>query len=97
VVLVEVLQGYSNRGRHYETRFDKILSAKEKTSPPRKPRQCRARSSAKLIHRVTTKRIAEMTDRYQQGWSSRRLAETYTLSKTSVVQLLRETGVPIRN
>ncbi|QHK19834.1 hypothetical protein GU243_08905 [Pseudarthrobacter psychrotolerans] len=37
-----------------------------------------------------------MTDRYQQGWSSRRLAEVYGVSKTSIVILLREADIPIR-
>jgi DNA-directed RNA polymerase specialized sigma24 family protein len=93
---VEVLQAYSSRGRHYESCLDKILVAKEKTHPSRQMHQLKAKSSAKLIHRLTSKQIAEMTARYRQGWSSRRLAKVYGVSKTSVVILLRDAGIPIR-
>ena len=93
---MELLQAYSNRGRHYEGRFDKVLAVKHNERPPRKPHRHREKSSAKLVHRLAADQVTEMTGRYRQGWSSRRLAATYAISKTSVVQLLREVGVPIR-
>jgi uncharacterized protein (DUF433 family) len=95
-ILVEVLQAYSSRVRHYETRFDKILEATNKLTTARKPRKPKAKSSAKIVHRLTAVDQTDITARYQQGWSSRRLAEVYGVSKTSIVVLLREAGVPIR-
>lgn len=94
--MVEVLQAYSRRGRHYETRFDKILETTKKSVTARKPRKHAAKSSAKIVHRLTSADQADIAARYQQGCSSRQLAETYAISKTSVVILLREAGVPIR-
>jgi predicted DNA-binding protein YlxM (UPF0122 family) len=68
-----------------------------KTAPKTPKRRKRsAKSSAKLIHRISSHQIAAMTVHYKQGWSSQKLATTYDISKTSVVQLLREAGVPIR-
>lgn len=93
---MEVLQAYSSRGRHYESRFDTILKTAVKPTASRKSREHAAKSSAKVVHRLTATDQADITVRYQQGWSSRRLAETYGLSKTSVVALLREKGIPIR-
>jgi len=95
--MVEVLQVYSSRGRHYETRFNKILETTNKSAAARKPRKLKAKSSAKIVHRLTATEQSDIVARYEQGWSSRRLAETYGASKTSIVILLREAGVPIRN
>ncbi|QHK19831.1 hypothetical protein GU243_08890 [Pseudarthrobacter psychrotolerans] len=93
---MEVLQAYSSRGRHYATRFDKLLEATNKSTTVRKPRKPQAKSSAKIVHRLTAIDQADIAARYQQGWSSRQLAEVYSVSKTSIVALLREAGVPIR-
>ncbi|WP_155848573.1 hypothetical protein [Arthrobacter sp. 35W] len=93
---MEVLQAYSSRGRHYETRFDKILETTTNLARPGKPRKPKPKSSAKIVHRLTAADQADITARYQQGWSSRQLAETYSISKTSIVILLREAGIPIR-
>lgn len=94
--LVEVLQGYASRGRHYETRFDKILETTKKLATVRKARKYTAKSSAKIVHRLTAADQADIAARYQQGWSSRQLAEFYGVSKTSIVILLREADVAIR-
>jgi hypothetical protein len=91
---VEVLQAYSSKGRHYESRLDKILVAKEKTHPPQKPRRCKAKSSAKLIHRLTSDQVNDMTDRYQQGWSSRRPAKVYGVSKTASIFCFEKQASP---
>lgn len=96
MVLVEVLQAYSSRGRHYETRFDKVLEATNNSASVRKPRKPKGKSSAKIVHRLTAIDQADIAARYQQGWSSRRLAEAYGISKTSIVILLREADIPIR-
>lgn len=96
-ILVEVLQAYSSRGRHYETRFDKILETTNRPATARKPRRPKAKSSAKIVHRLTAIEQVDIAARYQQGWSSRRLAQVYGVSKTSIVILLREAGIPIRN
>ncbi|WP_196810959.1 hypothetical protein [Arthrobacter sp. 35W] len=93
---MEVLQAYSSRGRHYESRLDKILAATIKSVAVRKPRQPRAKSSAKIVHRLTVDDQVNIAARYQQGCSSRQLAEAYKVSKTSIVILLRESGIPIR-
>lgn len=88
---------YSSKGRHYETRFDKILETTNRSAAARKPQKPKAKSSAKIVHRLTAVDQADITARYQQGWSSRRLAEVYGVSKTNIVILLREAGTPIRN
>lgn len=93
---MEVLQAYSNRGRHYETRFDKILKATIDTVVSKKSRKLATKSSVKIAYRLTAADQADITARYQQGWSSRRLAETYGVSKASIVNLLREADIPIR-
>lgn len=93
---MEVLRGYASRGRHYETRFDKILETTKKSVTARKVRKPRVKSSAKIVHRLTATDQVDIAARYQQGWSSRRMAEAYKVSKTSIVILLREAGVPIR-
>lgn len=93
---MEVLHSYSNKARHYLYHLDQIVEAAQSLPKARKPRKRAAKSSAKLVHRLSTHQVTTMTDRYKQGWSSQRIAETYNISKTSVVQLLREAGVPIR-
>lgn len=87
---------YASRGRHYETRFDKILETGNTSATARRPRKPTAKSSAKVVHRLTARDRADIAARYDQGWSSRRLADTYGISKTSIVILLREADVPIR-
>jgi|GEM_PF-1177369 len=96
VHLVEVLQAYSSRGRHYEISFDKILETTNKSEAVRELRKPKAKSSAKIVHRLTAIEQADIAARYQQGWSFRRLAEAYGVSKTSIVILLREVDIPIR-
>ncbi|WP_369044657.1 hypothetical protein [Sinomonas sp. P10A9] len=93
---MEVLHSYSNKARHYLYHLDQIVEAAQALPKTPKPRKRAAKSSTKLIHRLSTHQVAVMTDRYKQGWSSQRIAETYSISKTSVVQLLREAGVTIR-
>lgn len=93
---MEVLQGYSNKARHYLYHLDQIVEAAKTAPKTQKRHKPTAKSSAKLIHRISTHQIAAMTDHYKQGWSSQRIATTYGVSKTSVVQLLRDAGVPIR-
>ncbi|NYE95151.1 hypothetical protein FHU41_001372 [Psychromicrobium silvestre] len=94
--IVEVLPAYSNRGRHYETRFDKILATTTNLAAPRRSRKLTAKYSAKIVHRLTAADQSDIAARYQQGRSSRQLAETYGISKTSIIIVLREAGVPIR-
>jgi hypothetical protein len=95
--MVEVLQAYSSKGRHYETRFDKILETTNRSAAVRKPLKLKAKSSAKIVHRLSAIEQADIAARYQQGWSSRRLAKAYGISKTSIIQLLREANISIRN
>ncbi|MHA7268395.1 hypothetical protein [Arthrobacter sp. HLT1-20] len=93
---MEVLQGYASRGHHYESRFDKILVSTTKSVAARKSRNSNQKSSAKIVHRLTAIDQATIAARYQQGWSSRRLADVYGISKTSIVIMLRESDIPIR-
>lgn len=93
---MEVLQAYSSRGRHYENRFNTILKTTANPTTRKKPRQHAGKSSAKIVHRLTAADQADIAARYSQGASSRRLAESYSVSKTSIVNILREAGVPIR-
>lgn len=95
--IVEVLQVYSSRGRHYETRFDKILAARDRSVTSRMPHKPRERSSAKITYRLTTEDRQAIAARYRTGVSSRVLAEEFVVSKTSVILVLREAGAPIRN
>lgn len=62
----------------------------------KKPRKRAAKSSAKVVYRLTTADQADIAARYSQGALSRQLAESYGVSKTSIVNLLREAGVPVR-
>lgn len=94
--MMEVLQAYSNRGRHYGGRLEKILTVANDPAASSSPRSRAQKSSAKIIHRLTKADKAEITARYSQGASSRQLAETYSVSKTSIVALLREKGISIR-
>lgn len=94
--MVEVLHAYSNKARHYLYHLDQIVEAAKTTPKTQKRRKRPVKSSAKLIYRISRHQIAAMTAHYKQGWSSQRLAKTYGVSKTSVVQLLRDAGVPIR-
>jgi hypothetical protein len=96
IIFVEVLQEYSSGGRHYETRFDKILETTNSSTAVRKPLKPKAKSSAKIVHRPTAIDQADIAARYQQGWSARPLAEAYDASKTNIIIVLREAGIPIR-
>ncbi|GHG43781.1 hypothetical protein GCM10012320_08050 [Sinomonas cellulolyticus] len=71
-------------------------------APPRQPgsprnRTHRSPATIKLSERLSGDVIAELLKSYQAGASSRQLAVEFGINKTSVVTLLRQHDVPVRN
>jgi DNA invertase Pin-like site-specific DNA recombinase len=62
----------------------------------RSPEQVELPQPFKLDQRLKPVIVAEIVSRYQAGEPSTAIAASYGLSKSSVIQLLREAGITIR-
>ena len=98
---MELAQRYSNLDTVQKTL--RMLQSAGLISPDGRPvdRSDRSREPIvqpfKLTQRLDNSTINEIITNYESGKSSYELAEECGISKNSVIKLLREAGVPIRN
>lgn len=100
---VEVASDLSNRGRHYESSLRRLVEAIQTYLRQQigvgTVRTCRATAvaSRRLSNRLSDDQISSIASKYGEGVSSVELAAQYGVSKTSIVALLRQQHIPIRD
>lgn len=99
--MVEVARRYSKLDQFQKTLRDLrrqglITSDGSVVVPPSRSEPAPS-APFKLDQRLSPETIAEIIARYEAGESSPSLATTFSLSKGSIIRLLREADIPIRN
>jgi DNA invertase Pin-like site-specific DNA recombinase len=98
---VELLRRYSKldsfqRSVHILTN-SLVRSRDASFRPPSSRSQAEAPEPFKLDQRLNPDTIINIIARYEAGEPSTAIATTFNISKGSVIRILREAGIPIRN
>lgn len=102
-ILVEVASDLSNRGRHYENALRRLVETMQVYLCQRigfdsnNNHRATIAKSRRLSKRLTNDQITSISSKYREGASSADLAAQYGVSKTSIVEILRQQNVPVRD
>lgn len=92
-----VLRRHSKNSRLLVERFDRALAAVTQAGKRIEDASQKEHSSYKLAQRIDPETIAKIVQDYQDGMTSPAIGKQYGINKGSVIRLLREAGVPVRN
>ena len=98
--MVDVLAHYSKRARHYLQRFDAVQAALEtQTADTINPVLAATRLSRqryRLVDRLGPDTLDQIVARYEAGEPTTALSAEFGIAKSSLLRLLRERGVALR-
>ena len=100
---MEVASDLSNRGHHYESSLRRLVEAiqtylrQQISVGTARTRRATTSASRRLSKRLTNDQITSISSKYREGASSADLAAQYGVSKTSIVEILRQQNVPVRD